>query len=180
MNRLTTENSVCVAVDLQERLVPAVFENEKMMKNAETLLKGLEIFKVPVLFTEQYPRGLGHTLPQAKDCCPEALVIEKTQFSAVLPELRERLKSLGRKNVILLGTETHVCVFQTAFDLLEEGYEVFLVGDAVGSRTKDNIENGKALMQQKGAWITNTETVLFQFLKDAKSENFKVISNLVK
>ena len=178
--KMNYENTLCMAIDIQEKLMPAIEDHKALEKSMQNLLEGLKILEVPVIFTEQYPKGLGKTLDEIKGICPTSVTVEKTQFSAWLPEVQSRLNSLNRNHIILFGVETHVCVYQTALDLLEQGYQVYLPADCVGSRTAFNRDNALEDLARRGATITNRETLLFQLLENAKNPHFKTISALVK
>lgn len=179
--RLNVEDTVVFMCDIQERLVPAINCGEDMAKKAEIMLKGADTLKVPVVYTVQYPQGLGGTIAPLEAALPEnSHYFEKETYSACTPEILAKLKELKAKNIVMMGTETHICIYQTTRDLLAEGFSVFLVEDAVGSRTEANKNNGLRLMEDMGAVTTNTETVLFDFLKKSGTPEFKVISKLIK
>ncbi|MEN6390660.1 MAG: hydrolase [Syntrophomonas sp.] len=179
--RLEKEDTVLMIIDLQEKLMAAMSEKAKIYKNNGILIDAARMFDIPVILTEQYPRGLGSTVDEIKSKLPaDCHRLEKTRFSALTPEVADLLKKIGRKTVLITGSETHVCVFQTTRDLAEQGYNVHVVMDAVCSRFKENFQNGLSLMQEAGAVVTNTETVLFDLLIDASSPEFRGISALVK
>lgn len=178
--RLERENSLIFVVDIQERLVPAIKNGEKIVNNALNLLKSADKMGVDVIATEQYPKGLGSTIGELREYIDEENIFPKIEFAGCIEGVRAFLEKSSKKNIILIGMETHVCVFQTTRDLLELGYNVFIVKDAVGSRTEDNILNGLDLLKEMGAIITNTETVLFDLLKKAGTEEFKFVSKLIK
>jgi nicotinamidase-related amidase len=137
--------------------------------------------ELPVLATEQYPRGLGSTVEEIKQDLPEKVVVsEKISFDACTDEIRQALLASGRKQVIICGMETHVCVYQTVRRLLADGYEVFVAADAVGSRTVANKENALAMFRQMGAVVSNTETLIFDLLQVAGTPLFKQVSALIK
>ena len=178
---MNVNDSVLVVVDCQTKLMPAINNTEELEKTVVKLAKGIRVLGVPVVVTQQYTKGLG---PTTDDIC-EALggfePVEKTTFSAMgCPEFAEAMAAAGRKNVIMTGTETHICVEQTALDLLDAGYNVYLVQDCVGSR-KDNDKNiACQRMAAAGAVVTTYEAVLYELLKGAKAEGFKAISAIVK
>ncbi|MGE5396144.1 MAG: isochorismatase family protein [Chitinophagales bacterium] len=178
--RLTSENVLILVIDLQEKLLRAMPDRDPVTRNTTLLLKLAELFEIPVIVTEQYPRGLGKTIPEIQNQLGEHFLIEKVQFSAYLPELSRKIDELKRKQILVVGTETHVCVFQTVRDLVEAGFNVHVAKDAVCSRFPLNHQNGVDLMQGLGAVITNTETVIFDILGAAGTEPFKVMSPLVK
>lgn len=179
--RLEKEDTVLMIIDLQEKLMAAMSEKTKVYRNTGMLIDAAEKFQLPIVLTEQYPRGLGATVEEIKGKLPDNHHrLEKTRFSAMTPEMLDLLKKIGFKTILITGSETHVCVFQTTRDLVEQGFNVHVVRDAVCSRFKENFQNGLSLMQEAGAVITNTETVLFDLLSDASSPEFRGISALVK
>ncbi|MCY6355453.1 hydrolase [Clostridium sp. ZS2-4] len=182
MNKFTLfkEDSILLIIDLQEKLMSAMKYREQIIEKNNVLISAAKEMNIPMLFTEQYPKGLGRTDSKISTNLKNALKFEKNSFSACSEEFICTLKELGRKKIILTGTETHICVFQTARDLISLGYEVFVVADAVVSRTKANYTNGLDLMRSMGATITNTETVLFDLLKEAGTPEFKLCSKLIK
>lgn len=154
---------------------------EQVLDNCRRLIEGATILDVPIAVTEQYPKGLGPTEEELRGALLSYEPFEKLTFSCCgEPSFTSALDALGRRTIILAGMETHVCVLQTALDLLRGGYGVHLVRDAVCSREKENWITGVDLMRDAGAVITSTETVLFQLLGKAGSEEFKAISKLVK
>ena len=179
--KLNRNDAVLIVIDLQERLMNAMKDREKVYKNTNLLLSTAKEFNIPVILSEQYPRGLGATVAGVKENLPEDYIyVEKQSFSLCGAGLSEILAKLGRKTVIVCGSETHVCVFQTVRDLLALGYQVFVVGDAVCSRTKENYRNALSLMSLMGAVVTNTETVFFDLMKKAATPQFRKLSQLIK
>jgi len=179
--RLDRDNVAIVVVDIQERLMAAMKHAKKVYRNTNIMLEASRHLGLPVVVTEQYPKGLGHTVDEVKSCIPAYEPIEKITFSCCGQDnFMDSVDALGRKKIILLGSETHVCVYQTCLDLLEAGYNVHLLRDAVCSRSKENYMAALELMGNAGAVITTTETVLFQMLVKAGGEEFKAISRLVK
>ena len=179
---LDKEQAVLVVVDVQERLVPAMPKKvyKKLRKSIDILVKGAVELGVPVVTTEQYPRGLGHTVPELDSAC-KTTVIEKVSFGCCgEPTFMDELKKLGRTQVLLTGMEAHVCVYQTVLGLLEAGYHVHLVGDAICSRSKNDYLAGVENARGAGAVVTTTEMALFQLLQQAGTPEFKVVSGLVK
>ncbi|HEB73624.1 MAG TPA: isochorismatase family protein, partial [Candidatus Desulfofervidus auxilii] len=153
---------------------------EQLLQDVIKLLKGCSIFQLPTITTEQYPQGLGPTLPEIDSFLDETNIFSKLSFSGYTPEVKDCLEKIGKKKVILIGLESHVCVFQTCRDLLKNGYQVFIPIECVSSRSPIHMHNALELMQNMGAWITNVETVLFDLLKTAQAPEFKSISSLVK
>ena len=177
---LTEAEVVLLVIDIQDRLIPAMKYGEQVIQNTNILISVAKKLGVPIIVTEQYPKGLGKTVSDVSNNLEGALTYEKTFFSGCTSEVTSELKGLGRKKIIVTGTETHVCVFQTVRDLLAKGYQVFVVGDAVCSRTKGNYLNGLSLMSSMGAVVTNTETIFFDLLKQSGTPLFKELSKLIK
>ncbi|MDD2620297.1 MAG: hydrolase [Syntrophomonadaceae bacterium] len=178
--KLDRENTALIVIDLQERLMGAMKDREKVYKNTGILLDTVKQFNIPVIVSEQYPGGLGHTVNEIKEKLGDYHYIEKMDFSLCNVQGRQILKSVNKNTFIVTGSETHVCVFQTVRDLLQAGYNVHLVKDAVCSRSDDNYRNALGLMRDMGAVVSNTETVVFDLLQAAGTPQFKVISPLIK
>ncbi|KPK36552.1 MAG: hydrolase [Nitrospira bacterium SG8_35_1] len=173
--------SVLVIVDIQERLVPAMSEKQKVYDNCGHLIEVSKLLDIPIVVTEQYPKGLGPTVDEIKGSLPSYEPLTKITFDCCGGDgFLERISSLGRKQIILTGMETHVCVLQTCLSLLKEGCTVHLVGDAVCSRKKGDYLAAREMMRDAGAVITCTETVLFQLLEKAGTPEFKAISKRIK
>ncbi len=171
-----------VMIDMQTKLSLAMPADAMYATNkqVEILLHAAQLLSVPVIVTEQYPQGLGHTLPNLMALIPQASVIEKTAFSAYAePKLNAKL-SRDKSQVILMGMEAHICVLQTALDLLANHKQVFVVEDAIISRHDSNKANAIARMRQAGCIITNTESILFEWLGNAQHEAFKTIAKLIR
>ena len=177
------ENSCLVVIDVQARLTAAMPAKvlSRLKRNSIMLIKAAGILSIPVFATEQYPKGLGSLDPDIIEVLPEnSRRFEKTCFSCVNAEnFIDELNNHGRKQVILLGLEAHICVLQTAIDLLAAGYNVFVVIDAVCSRQRENYEAALQRMWQSGVIICNAESVLFEWLKDSSHEHFKILSAMV-
>lgn len=174
---------VLVIVDVQERLFAAMDPQRRgdVLGNVTILAAAARRLAVPVLLTEQYPKGLGRTVPELRAVLPGVAPIEKTSFSCCgAPGFTEQLRRLDPDRVILAGMESHVCVLLTALGLLEAGLHVSVVADAVCSRRATNLELGIAQARQAGALITSTETVVFQLLGSADHEAFREISKLLR
>ena len=174
---------VLTIVDVQERLFNAMDaeRRDEMVANVKILASAARRLDVPVLVTEQYPKGLGRTLPELKVLLADATPFEKTAFSCADAEgFVDRLKALGADHVVLTGIEAHVCVLLTALDLLGRGMRVSVVADAVCSRRAANLEIGLAQARQAGATITATETVVFQLLGRADNDAFRELSKLLR
>lgn len=175
---LERHSAVLVLVDIQERLMPVMHDAEKVTANARRLCLGMEALAVPTIVTEQIPDKLGATLPEVGWT---GETIPKQHFSCWGAEsFRDSLAALGRKQVILAGIESQVCVFQTSQDLLANGYEVYLVADAVTSRTPENALLAIERMVEDGAKRCSTEMILFSLLGEASDPAFKSLLQLVK
>lgn len=177
---LAQEKTVLMVIDIQERLVPALPDSLEVIKNTNTLITVSSKLNIPIIATEQYPKGLGKTVAEIDFTNKEVSVFEKMTFSGCTDEVLTALKQLGRKKIIITGMETHVCVFQTVKDLLAQGFQVFVVEDAVCSRAEQNYRNGLSLMSAMGAVVTNTETVFFDLIKKSGTPLFKELSKLIK
>lgn len=178
---LNKEDALLFIIDIQDRLVPVMKHRKKIIENNEILIETSNELQIPVILTEQYPRGLGSTVFEIGEKLDNsAKIFEKISFTGYTDEVRQALEESGRRKVIITGMETHVCVFQTVRDLLDNDYEVFIVRDGVASRKKDNFLNALELMKSMGAVIMDTETIIFDLLKTAGTPEFKVLSNLIK
>lgn len=177
---LEREDTVLFVIDIQERLVPVMKYKDQVIDNNKKLINAAKEMNIPVIATEQYPKGLGRTVPELLELIDEDNIYDKTSFTAYTDEVREALRSLGKKKILITGMETHICVFQAARDLIKDGYGVYLVKDAVASRTKDNYLNGLDLIKSMGAMVTNTETVVYDLMKVSGTPEFKVISQWFK
>jgi nicotinamidase-related amidase len=179
--RLTRARAGLVVVDIQERLLPAIFEKERVVENAVRLVRGAAILQVPIFATEQYRKGLGPTVPEVANAIPGFAPVEKLAFSACgAGGFGPALQSQQVSDVVLCGIEAHVCVTQTCLDLLDKGLRVFVVADAVSSRTPENYRIGPERMREAGAVIVSTEMVLFELLGQAGTPEFKQVLTLVK
>jgi nicotinamidase-related amidase len=180
-NPLFTDNTVLVVIDFQERLFPVMHDKEKLLRNVVKLIKGAKVLEIPILLTEQYPKGLGPTIPEIKELLPDIKPIEKVCFNCCDEEaFCGALESLKRQQVLIAGIEAHICVYQTAMALSRSGYEVQVVGDCVSSREPENKLVSLFKMGAAGISPTTTEMALFELLKVAKGDKFKQISGIVK
>ncbi len=180
---LKTMDSLVLIIDIQEKLMNALNHGikEQLLTRAPKLVHAAKILDVNTIITEQYPHGLGTTIEEVKSELKEYHPVEKTAFCALTePGFSETIKSLGKKQVIICGIEAHICVYQTAVKLLEEGYEVFVLKDLCASRNKVEFECAMDLLSNLGAKITCLEIVLFEWLKTAKNPHFKEIQALIK
>lgn len=177
---LEQKDTLLLIIDIQDKLLAVMKYKDKVVKNTNVLVEMSKTLEIPIVVTEQYPKGLGPTIKEIKEQIGDSPVFEKNYFSAYIDEVKNELKKQGKKKIIVTGMETHVCVYQTVRDLLLEGYDVFVSKDAVASRTKENYLNGLELIQNMGAVVTNTETIAFDLLKKSGTPEFKEISKLIK
>lgn len=172
---LESGKAALMVIDVQEKLLPAIEDSEQLHARIRWLISACSILETPILFTEQYPKGLGHTLPQLTQLVAQPEIIEKMHFSVVAANcLPAHWQDYSQ--VIVCGMETHVCVLQTVLELIQAGKAVFVVADAVGSRTAQNRQLGLERMRDAGAKIVSREMVVFELLRHAGHEQFKIIS----
>lgn len=174
--------AVLVVVDLQERLLPAIFEKERVVKNALLLMKAAELLGVPVVMTTQYRRGLGEIVPEVAAAAPGVAPLDKLSFGCFGDEaFLARLKSLtGRDQLLVAGIESHICVTQTVLGALEHGYHVHVASDATSSRSEANWKVGLERMQAAGALISSAEMALYELLRRSDADAFKKLLPLLK
>ncbi len=175
-------NTILVIIDVQQKIMDVMHDAEHSMNKIVQLIQGAKIVKWPIFLFEQYPKGLGPTAKEIQQLLPDIQPIAKTTFSAFEnEEFKHTLRTFQQKpQIILCGIETHICVYQTAIQLLEAGYDVWCIAEATSARTSESQNIGLALIQQAGGKIANNELVLFNVLKDAKHPKFKEISQLIK
>lgn len=179
--RLRRRQAGLLVVDIQEKLLPAMAHARAVVENAVRLAHGAVILGLPLWVTEQYRKGLGPTVPEVASAISDLAPTEKLTFSAAgAPGLSESLSARGIADVILCGIEAHVCVCQTALDLLDAGRRVWVVADATSSRTPENHRIGLERMRDAGAQVVSTEMVLFELLERAGTDEFKQILRWVK
>jgi nicotinamidase-related amidase len=176
--KLDRGRAALVVVDVQEAFRPVLPDFEGVAKAVGKLVQGAEAMEVPIVVTEQYPQGLGETVHEVGEHLPDDIEpVEKVCFSAAEAD---GFDLGGRDQALVCGIETHVCVNQTVLDLLDQGVEVHVVGDAVGSRTDQNRELGLHKAEQAGAVLTSVETALFELLRGSDAPEFKKVQALVK
>jgi nicotinamidase-related amidase len=179
--RIPRDNTTALIIDIQERLFPHIHENERLSSNTSVLIRGLKELKIPVLVTQQYSRGLGPTIPGIEELFDPFSYIEKTAFSCCdEPEVIMKLEGTAKNFILLAGIETHVCVLQTAIDLLERGYKPVVIEDCVSSRKQTDKKTAIRRMEKEGAIVTSYESVLFELCRYSGTAEFKAISALVK
>jgi nicotinamidase-related amidase len=182
--KLDRNSVVLVIIDVQERMMPVIDAAADVERNIDRLIRGCHIIGVPILLTEQYPKGLGATVASVRRALEDAggyKPIEKSCFSAHgCAGFEAELDALDRTQVLLAGVETHVCVYQTAMDLLRDEYDVTIIADAVSSRTAQNKAIALDRLSAEGVKLSSTEMALFELLVEAGTDEFRTISKLVK
>ncbi|WP_301107976.1 hydrolase [Sporosarcina sp.] len=178
---LQKDQTVFVLVDVQGKLAQIVNNSGRLHDNLEKLIKGLQVLDIPILWLEQYPDGLGPTTESLSALLKGQEPIAKMTFSAAGNiEFMKQLEDTGRKQVLIAGIETHICVYMTTADLLEQGYEVEVVEDAVTSRTEENKRIGLEKMKNLGAAVTCVETALYELIGEAGTDEFKKVLKIIK
>ena len=179
--RIKKEDSIGLIIDVQQKLFPLIYENEKLSINICKLINGLKALGIPLLVTEQYSKGLGNTILPIREALGEYKHLEKMSFSCCkLDEFNKILNDSGKMNVIIAGIESHVCVLQTVTDLLEKNYKPVLIEDCVSSRNPNDKRIAIDRMRNEGAIISTYESILFELLVFSGTDEFKSISKIVK
>ena len=177
--KLSRENTTALVIDLQEKIVPAMSDGSRLLKRSKFLLAGLAVYSIPVVSTRQYPKGLGETLSELREIMRNETVFDKTTFSCLdTAEIRNYFNADPRPNVIVAGIEAHICVLQTALDLIELGKNVYLVADCVSSRNPFDMKIAFDRLFNAGVVPTTAEAALFEIAQVANSPEFKLISKL--
>ena len=182
-NQLDADRACVLVIDVQEKLLPLVRDHDDIVSATKKLLTAAPIFELPVIVTEQYPRGIGHTVEAISACLPggRTSIIEKSAFSAwAEPSVREAILAVDRPQVIITGIETHVCVQQTALDLVSRDYDVYVCADAAGSRGRTDHDRALERMRQDGARVTTVESVLFELCGRCDTPRFKPMLEVIK
>lgn len=178
---LDRNDTALAVIDIQERLAVVMNRRDAVIGNCLHLIELAKMLSVPIILTEQYPKGLGPTVEPIRQALPDRRPIEKLAFSCCdEPAFLDAVRKLNRKTLVITGMETHICLLQTSIGLLREGFNVHLVKDAACSRTKENWNAACEFIRDAGGVITCTETVLFQLLKVAGTEEFKAVSKRIK
>ena len=179
--RIERDRSFLLIVDMQEKLVPAVENHEGTVANAARLMRGAVRLEVPVLLTEHYAKGIGHTVEALRKLAPPEAVLDKIHFCAVSePACEQRFAALRRPQAVVAGTEAHVCVLQTALGLREAGYETYVVVDAISSRKAADKDAAVVRLHDAGISGVTTEMVLFEWLARGDTAEFRDILPLIK
>ncbi len=180
---LQAEKCALVVIDVQEKLLPPIFNKETLVKNSALLIHAAKILGIPVLVTTQYAKGLGNTVPELASLVSEVTPVDKTEFSCFGKDaFCSAVKQLpGQRNTMLLcGMETHICVMQTALGALDQGYIVHVASDAVGSRSEWNWQVGLERMQNAGAVISSTEMMIYELMRKSGTPQFKELLQYIK
>ena len=177
--RLTRDNALLFICDVQTRLLPAIFEAQILERNIAMLATLARRLEIPVVVSEQNSAKIGGTVAAIADALGDYEAVEKMRFSA-WPDAREAIENSGRKTVLLCGIEAHICVSQTALDLIDNGYTVFAVYDAISARREDNRRVGRERMKAAGALASSTEAAIYELLGEAGTDDFRAMLALVK
>ena len=179
--KLSRSNALLFVLDVQEKIFSVMHEQEKTKRNICRAIEGADVLEIPVIWTEQYPAGLGPTLPDVAAKMNGQQPLQKMSFSCLGDEqIREQLKEHDRNQILVCGIETHVCVYQTVQDLLTDGFEVHVITDCVMSRHEPNHKLGLQKMADMGAQRTSVEMALFELLGLAEGEQFKAVARIIK
>ncbi|WP_135078395.1 hydrolase [Terasakiella sp. SH-1] len=179
--KIDPQESLFLVVDIQQKLAPAMWNGEAAIEVNYKLLQAAQHLGVPHMVSEQYPAGIGQTVDVLAPLINSAYLFEKMTFSCLGDDvIAAELKEKGRNQIVVSGMETHVCVCQTVLDMLDEGYQVYVVEDAVASRTVENKMLGLDRMRHAGAQIVSSEMVMFEWLQQAGTDDFKSILPLIK
>jgi nicotinamidase-related amidase len=180
-NIVLRENTALLVIDIQEKILPAMHEGERVVQNSLKLINGFKILNAPIYLTEQYPKGLGPTEPRIREALSGQEAIKKMTFSCYgAGNLFDELEKKNIQKVVVCGIESHVCVLQTALDLVANEFQVFVAADAVSSRRKFDYEIALKRMEKNKVEITLAESVLFEMLNVCGTDEFKAVSKLVK
>lgn len=175
------EASLLLVIDIQEKLAPAIFEGERVVRNSVRLLQGAQQLGVPRYIAEHCASSIGPTLPEIRNATVSPIFLPKTHFScAAEPGALDVLRATGRRQVVLVGMECHVCVLQSAFGLREAGFDVFVAADATSSRTPENHQAGVERMRADGIHVVSTEMVIFEWLHRAATDDFRALLPLLR
>ncbi len=178
---LSPDDTVLAVIDIQGKLAQLMYEKQTVFDNAQRIIKAAQILEIPIIVTEQNPKGLGPTVPEIAALFSHFQPLPKFSFSCCAdPGFSQALRALRRKQVLITGIEAHVCIYQTSLDLVSLGYEVYVVSDVVSSRTAENRVVALQRMRDEGVKIASTEMALFELLKTAEAPQFKEISRIVK
>ncbi len=179
--RIKAEDTMAMIVDYQESLMKVMYQGDELEKNASILIKGLKALGIPMMITQQYTKGLGNSVQSVYQAAGTEEYYDKKTFSCWKDDvISDKVKSFGKKNIIICGIETHICVLQTCIDLKENGYQPILITDCVSSRKKSDKDTAVSRAVQEGILVSTYESILFELLEKAGSDTFKAISKLIK
>jgi len=178
---LKIDNTFLLLIDMQDRLYRAMHAKEDLLENVRKLIMGMKALGIPIVMSEQYPEGIGKTIPEVAELLPDTPGIRKLSFSCCANrECNAAMAATERNQALIAGIEAHVCVYQTAMDLLDGGFEVQVAADAVSSRSPLNRDLGLQKMRDAGIAITSVEIAIFELLKTAESDKFRELSRILK
>lgn len=177
---LRPDNTALLVIDLQDKLLPAIYESAAVIEASRKLIESAKILSLPILLTEQYPTGLGPTCSAIAQCLPAEAPISKLKFSACVDPIITRLRDLARPNILICGIEAHVCIQQTVLDLLRLNYRPVICADATSARRPLDRDTALQRMRQAGAIITTAESAIFELLGEAGTEAFKKVLKVIK
>jgi nicotinamidase-related amidase len=178
---LDASQCVLLVIDVQDKLFRVMHQRERLADDLGKLIRGIRVFGIPAIVTEQYPEGLGRTIPEISELLADVTPLSKLHFSCYRePSFTAALDALGRRQVIVCGIESHICVYQTTVDLIAAGYEVHVVADGVSSRTPENCAIGLDLVRRQGASVTSVEAVLFELLGIGSGDRFRAIRKIIQ
>ncbi len=177
----TAETTALIVIDVQGKLARSMYNAEGMLQGITRAVQGAQILDIPVLYIEQYPQGLGPTLPEVSELLGDQAPLSKTTFDCCgNPEIVSAIAALNKPNLLVCGLEAHICVYQSVRSLISHGYDVEIITDAISSRTAENRSLGLARMQSAGARATSVEMCLFDLVQDAASPAFRQLLPLFK
>ncbi|KPL03276.1 MAG: hypothetical protein AMJ73_07480 [candidate division Zixibacteria bacterium SM1_73] len=180
-NLLRKEDTLLVIIDIQTKLLNVTFEKERLVSSCSKLIQAAKILKIPMIMTEQYPKGMGPTDPEILKLLENVKSIEKLHFSCCgVEDFNKKIESFGKKQIVVTGIEAHVCVLQTVHDLLHQGYFIYVPYDATSSRKESDYKNALDRMRQSNAVIGSVESAIFELLEKAGTPIFKEISKIIK
>ncbi|MBY6188497.1 hydrolase [Marinobacter hydrocarbonoclasticus] len=178
---LSSQQSALILIDVQGRLARTMHDSDALIHRLQALVQGAQALDVPIIWVEQYPEGLGPTIPELAELLPDLAPVSKLSFGCGMsPEVMAEITRSGRRQLVLCGIESHVCVYQSAAQFLEQGFEVEVVSDAVSARTPENHQLGLRRMADCGARLTGVEMVLFEWMGRCDHPQFKTLLSLVK
>lgn len=179
--RFLPEDTLLFIIDFQEKLIPAIYEHEKMITNSCILIKGIKLLEIPYIITQQNTKGLGKTIKEIIEITDTETMFEKMTFSAYANmQIKNEVYRVGKKNIILCGTEAHVCVLQTLIDLCNDGFNVMLIEDCIGSRKQSDKDIAIKRAIQEGAFVATYESILFELSQKADIKIFKQLLKIIK